>query len=171
MAKTAKKDVAMSLQDLFLVKIQALYDIENELIKALPKMAKAASDEELKAGFEEHLEQTKEHAKRLEHVFEILGEKPKKLKCEGVRGIIADGEWVVKNVPNAEALDANLIAAAQYAEMYEMAGYGSAKEWAHVLGLTEAEELLAQTLGEEEDTDKKLTQLAVTKINDRANMM
>ncbi len=161
----------MTLHDLLITKMQSLYDVEHEITKALPKMAKAASDAELKSGFEEHLEQTKGQIERLEKAFELLNEKPKKLKSEAIRGLIADGEWVIKNVEGSEALDANLIAAAQYVEHYEIAGYGSAVEWAREMGHTEVADLLEETLEEEEATDEKLNELATSGVNERANDM
>ncbi len=166
--KSAKND---TLHSLLINKVQALYDIENVIVKALPKMAKAATDEELKAGFEEHLQETEEHVTRLEQVFELLGEKIKKLSVEGIRGIVADGEWVIKNVQGDAVLDANLIAAAQYVEHYEITGYGSAKAWAEEMGHTEIAELLNATLEEEKGADEKLNDLALTKINAAANEM
>jgi ferritin-like metal-binding protein YciE len=164
MPKKTSKD--MDLKSLLIQKLQALYDIENEIIKALPKLAKKAKHSELKQALEEHLEQTRGHAERLIKAFDILGEKPKKLKVEGIRGIIEDGDWVAKNIPQP-ALDANLIAAAQYVEHYEMAGYGTAAEWAEELGEMEIKELMGQTLEEEKAADEKLNALAKTKINEK----
>ena len=155
----------MTLRDLLVQKVQALYDIETQIIKALPKMAKKAKNSELKSAFEEHLAETEEQASRLEQVFEILGEKPKKLKCEGIRGIIEDGAWVMQNVTGA-ALDANLIAAAQYVEHYETAGYGSAATWAELLGEDEIKDLLGQTLEEEKAADEKLTSIGESGVNE-----
>ena len=140
----------------FLIKIQALYDIEKQLEKALPKMEKAATDPELKAGFKLHLKETKEHAKRLEKIFRMLDNKPRKTKSEGIRGIIADGEWVADVDAPEELADSMLASAARYAEHYEMAGYMSAIEEAKLLDLTEAETLLSETLAEEEKTDATL---------------
>ena len=150
------KNKEMGLRELFIQKINVLYDIESELVKALPAMAKAASDPELKEGFEGHLEETKNQVARLEQIHEILGEKPKKLKAEGIRGIIEDGKWVIKNVKPKAALDANLARAAQYAEHYEIAGYLAAITWAKTLGETEVAELLDETLQEEIAADQKL---------------
>jgi len=164
----SRKSENMRLSDLLIAKLQALYDTENELIKALPKMARKADDPDLRASFEEHLEQTKEHVQRLEDAFSILEEKPKKLKGEAIRGLVNDASWVMQHVKGAEALDANLIAAAQYAEHYEMAGYGSARQWAEELGQTEIVDLLQKTLDEEKETDQKLSDLAMSKINGRA---
>jgi ferritin-like metal-binding protein YciE len=140
----------------FLIKIQALYDIEKQLEKALPKMEKAASDSGLKAGFKNHLRETKEHSRRLERIFKMLDAKPRKTKSEGIRGILADGDWVAKVDAPDTLKDSMLASAARYAEHYEMAGYMSAIEEAKALGLTDAEELLSDTLIEEEKTDKLL---------------
>jgi ferritin-like metal-binding protein YciE len=142
----------------FLTKIQALYDIEKQLEKALPKLAKAATNPDLKEGFMEHLEETKEHSVRLERIFKMLEEKPKKLKVEGIRGIVADGEWVAKEVDTTDPIhDAMLAAAARYAEHYEMAGYLSAIAEANSLGMTDAAVLLTATLNEEIAADEKLS--------------
>ncbi len=145
-----------TLQDSFLAKLQALYDIENEIIKALPKMVEAASDPELKDALSSHLEETKEQAHRLEQAFEMLEEKPKKLKAEGVRGIIEDGKWVMDaDAPDA-LKDAMLASAARYVEHYEMAGYMSAIEEASLLGYDDIAELLSDSLSEENAADDKL---------------
>lgn len=138
------------------IKLQALYDIEGQLEKALPKMEKAASDPALKEGFRTHLEETREHTRRLESAFDILGEKPKKLRSEGIRGIVEDGAWVMKADAPEPVKDAMLASAARYAEHYEMAGYMSAIELAKLLGLSDLEETLAETLAEEEMADRKL---------------
>ncbi len=160
----------ITLQDLFLMKIQALYDIEQEIIKALPKMAQKAGNMELKKGLEEHLEETREQAERLEQIFGILGERPKKLKVEAIRGIVEDTKWVMSNIKDPQALDASIIAAAQYVEHYEMAGYGTAKEWADMLGLNEARDLLEETLEEEKSADEKLNDVAVSEVNAAVEM-
>lgn len=168
MAAKKKTVSAMTLSDLLITKLSVLYDVENQLVKALPKMAKNASDPDLAAGFEEHLTQTKEHVRRLEKAFSLLEVKPKKVKSEAIRGLIDDAQWVIKNVKGDEALDANLIAAAQYVEHYEIAGYGSACSWATNIGQTEVAGLLQETLDEEKATDKKLNDLATSTINERA---
>jgi ferritin-like metal-binding protein YciE len=156
---------ADNLKDLLVLKLKALYDVENQIIKALPKMAKKATNKSLKAGFEKHLKETKGQVNRLEKVFKLLGEKPRKTKVEAIRGLVKDGEWVMKNVKPAEALDANLVAAAQYVEHYEMAGYGTASEWASQLGEAEVVNLLEETLEEEKKTDQTLSTLAMSEIN------
>ncbi len=153
------------LRELLILKLESLYDIEQELIKALPKMAKGATHPELNAAFNEHLKQTKEHAKRLEHGLKLLGAKVSKLKTEGIRGIIKDGEWIIHTIKDEDARDASLVAAAQYAEHYEIAGYDAAKKWADILGLNEVKDLLSETLKEEEETSKKLEGLAKSEIN------
>ncbi len=158
-----------TLHDLFLTKLHVLLDVEEEIIKALPKMAKQATTKELTDGFEEHLNETKTHAERLKQALEILGEKPKKVKSEAIRGLVKDAEWIMKNVERGDALDANLIAGAQYVEHYEMAGYGTAVAWAKTMGHNEVMELLKETLEEEKSMDKKLTELATSTINDNAN--
>ena len=140
----------------FVTKLQALYDIEGALVKALPKLEKAASDPNLKEGFRLHLSETENHVERLEQIFEILDSSPKKLKCEGIRGIIEDGEWVIKSSAPVPIKDAMIASAARYAEHYEMAGYLSAIDHAEMLGLNDAVALLQETLKEEEAADLKL---------------
>lgn len=150
-----------SLQDLYVEQLRDLYDAENQLIKALPKMAEASTSEELRQGFEEHLEQTKEHAQRLETIFERLGETAKGKKCKGIEGIIKEGsETLDQDFGNDDVRDAAIIADAQRAEHYEIAGYGTAKTFANLLGEREAASMLEQTLNEEKETDAKLTELA-----------
>ncbi len=146
----------------FITKLQALYDIEKQLEKALPKMAKAASNPNLKKGFQEHFEETKMHSKRLEAIFEELAVAPKKLKTEGIRGIIADSEWVARVDAPTAIKDAMLASAARYAEHYEMAGYLSAIIEANTLGIPTIAALLTKTLNEEKSADEKLV-LAITK--------
>jgi ferritin-like metal-binding protein YciE len=165
MKKTGK---IMSLADLFVQKIQALYDIESEIVDALPDMVDEATDEELKTAFQEHLIETRMHVERLKEIFMMLEMKPKKLECDGIRGIIKDAKWVMKHVTGATALDANLIATAQYVEHYEMAGYETAAEWARLLGHMTAAKLLTHTLEEEIAASDKILQLALEKINREA---
>lgn len=148
--------------------MQALYDIESEIIKALPKMAKAATDGELKAGFEDHLEETKNQKARLEQIFELLEEKPKKTKVEAVRGLIEDTEWIIKQDTPAEVLDASLAASARYVEHYEIAGYTTALEWAELLDRTEIADLLAETLAEEIGAEETVSELAGSTLNAKA---
>jgi ferritin-like metal-binding protein YciE len=160
-----------SLRDLLIQKMQALYDVENNLVKALPKMAEAATNEELVAAFEEHLEETQGHVTRLEKAFNILDEEPTKLEGEAIQGLIADAEWGIKNIGGDAALDANLIAGAQYVEHYEIAGYGSACAWARELGQDEVADLLEDTLAEERMADQKLNDIATSQVNAAANEM
>lgn len=154
-----------TLQDLFLHELKDLYSAENQLVKALPKMAKAATNEELKAGFEEHLEQTKGHVERLEQIAEQLGAKLGGHKCKAMEGLIEEGAELIDEDAEDAIRDAGLIGAAQRVEHYEMAGYGTAIALANGLGHTEAAELLQQTLDEEKETDEKLTELAESTIN------
>src|SRR5438132_2402851 len=149
-----------SLQELFVNELKDLYSAENLIIKALPKMAKAASSEELRSAFEEHLEQTRGHVQRLEQIFQRLDESPKGKKCKGMEGLIEEGKELLEEDASPEVLDAGLICAAQKVEHYEMAGYGCVRTFAQLLGDDEAANLLQQTLNEEGETDKKLTQLA-----------
>ena len=145
-----------TLLDLFTLKVMTLYDIETQLVKALPKMAKAASDEELSASFSDHLEETKGQVGRLEEIFEMLDMKPKKSKVEAIAGLIEDAKWCIDQDPSPELLDALLVASARYVEHYEMAGYLSAIAWAESLGLDDAVALLNETLEEERAADEKL---------------
>lgn len=163
------KDKFTTLHDLFVLKLNSLYYTEQELVKALPKMAKAANNIDLVTAFTDHLEETKNHVKRLEDALTSINETPKKLPTDAIDGLIADAEWVIKNVKEPAALDASLIAAAQYVEMYETAGYGAAREWAALMGHTEAADLLRQTLEEEEAADGILNDLALGGINELAN--
>jgi ferritin-like metal-binding protein YciE len=149
-----------ALQKLYVDELKDLYSAENQLVKALPKMAKAATSEDLKAGFEEHLEQTRGHVARLEKIFKALGESPKGKKCKGMEGLIEEGSEMIQEDPGAEELDAGLIAAAQRVEHYEIAGYGCVRTYAELLGEEDAVELLEETLKEEKETDEKLTELA-----------
>lgn len=158
---------ATSLRELYVKELQDLYDAENQLIKALPKMAEASNSEELRSGFEEHLEQTKSHAQRLEQIFEKLGEDPKGEKCKGMEGLIKEGSKVIDEEMPEPVKDAALIAAAQRVEHYEIAGYGTVRTFAELLGEEDAVSLLEETLEEEKETDEKLTELSET-INEEA---
>lgn len=149
-----------NLSELFLHEIIDLYDAEHQITKALPKMKKAASSADLQTAFQEHLGQTEGHIKRLEQVFEIIGKKPKRETCQAMKGLVAEGDDIIKENPDSNALDAALIAAAQRVEHYEMAGYGTVRTYAQLLGHEDAADLLQQTLDEEGDTDKKLTKLS-----------
>lgn len=154
-----------TLKDLYVEELRDLYSAESQILKALPKMAKAASSSELQAAFTEHLEQTKGHVSRLEQVFEALGEKPTGKTCKAMQGLVAEGEELISEKPEPTVLDAGLIAAAQRVEHYEMAGYGTVRTFASQLGEKAAAKLLQQTLDEEGETDKKLTGLAENLIN------
>ena len=150
-----------ALKELYIDELRDIYNAENQLIKALPKMAKAATSDELRAGFEEHLEQTKGHVERLERVFKELGEKPTGKKCKGMEGLVEEGREMIKEDElEGEALDAGLISAAQRVEHYEIAAYGCVRTYANLLGEDDAAGLLEQTLKEEKETDQKLTKLA-----------
>lgn len=151
---------AESLHDLYLEQLKDLYDAENQLIKALPKMAKAASSEELRNAFEEHLEKTKEHARRIETIFEGMGEKAKGQKCKAMEGLVKEGGEVIEEGMEDGVKDAALIAAAQRVEHYEMAGYGCVRTYASLLGDSEAANLLEQTLQEEREADELLGGIA-----------
>ena len=156
------------LKELYIDELKDLYSAESQLLKALPKMAKAASSEELRQGFEEHLEQTRGHVERLEEMFKSLGESPKGKKCAGMEGLVKEGSEVMHEDFQGALKDAALIGAAQRVEHYEIAAYGTASEFAKLLGENEHVSLLEETLQEEKDTDKKLTELA-KEINPQAN--
>lgn len=156
------------LRELYVDELKDLYSAENQLLKALPKMAKAASSEELRQGFEEHLEQTRGHVERLDQIFESLDESPKGKKCMGMEGLVKEGSEVMEEDFEGPLMDAALIGAAQRVEHYEIAGYGTVSEFARTLGETEHVSLLEETLQEEKDTDEKLTELA-KEINSQAN--
>jgi ferritin-like metal-binding protein YciE len=149
-----------ALKELYIDELKDLYDAENRLVKALPEMAKAAESDELRAGFEEHLEQTKGHVDRLRQIFEALDEKPSGKKCAAMVGLIQEGQDLMDEDFAGGVKDAALISAAQRVEHYEIAAYGCLKTWAGLLGESEARSLLEQTLNEEKATDEKLTELS-----------
>jgi ferritin-like metal-binding protein YciE len=151
-----------SLEDLLVEELKDLYSAENQLLKAIPKMAKAATSKALKSGFEKHLKQTEGHVERLEQVCELFDVSPKGKKCKAMEGLIEEGGDVIKEDAEPEVKDAALIAAAQRVEHYEIAGYGCVRTYAKLLGNDKAARLLQQTLDEEGDTDKALTKLAET---------
>jgi len=157
-----------TLQDLLVDNLKDLYSAESQLVRALPKMAKAASHADLKAGFEEHLEQTKQHVSRIEEICKMLEVTPKGKKCAAMEGLIEEGKELLEEDIDAAVLDAGLIAAAQKVEHYEIAAYGTARTWAQQLELDDAVGLLEQTLAEEKETDEKLTELATSAINEDA---
>ncbi len=154
-----------SLRDLFLHELRDIYSAEKQLLKALPKMAKTATHEELQEAFEEHVGQTEEHVQRLEQVFESLGEKAKAEKCLAMEGLIAEGQNIMKEEMPPHVMDAALIASAQRIEHYEIAGYGTLRTFAELLDEDEAADLLEQTLEEEKETDLKLTEIAESLVN------
>jgi ferritin-like metal-binding protein YciE len=157
-----------SFKKLYVDELKDLYSAENQLVKALPKIAKAATSEQLRQGFEEHLEQTKGQVQRLETIFQSLNESPKGKKCMGMEGLVKEGSEVMEEDLEHAVLDAALIGAAQRVEHYEIAAYGTVCEFAKVLGETKHASLLEKTLEEEKQTDEKLTELA-KEINAQAN--
>ena len=157
-----------TLQDLFIDELRDLYDAEKQLIKALPKMATAASSSQLKTAFENHLRETEMQAKRLEQIFQQLGEKPAGQSCDAMKGLIKEGDKLASNVDESPLRDAGLIGAANRVEHYEMAAYGTARTFAEMLGYNEATQLLEQTLQEEKQADRKVTELAEQMINENA---
>jgi ferritin-like metal-binding protein YciE len=154
-----------SLETLYVEELRDIYNAENQLLKALPKMAKAASASELKQAFEDHLEQTKEHVERLEEIFEKLDKKPTGKTCKAMKGLVEEGSEIIEEDGEEHVIDAGLIAAAQKVEHYEIASYGTVRTWAEILGEDDAVELLQQTLDEEGETDKRLSELAQELIN------
>jgi len=156
-----------SLQDLLVNQVRDLYDAEKQLVKALPKMASAASSPELKKAFEEHLHQTTDHVSRLEEVFKHLSQSAKGKTCKAMQGLVEEGEEMIEAKAEPEVRDAGLIAAAQKVEHYEIAGYGCLSTWAEQLSLDEVKRLIAQTLREEKQTDQLLNQIA-EKLNQAA---
>ena len=149
-----------ALMELYVDELKDLYDAENRLVKALPKVAKNATSDKLRSAVEEHLEQTRGHVDRLKEIFENLGEKATGKKCAGMMGILKEGEEIMQEDYEGEAMDAALISAAQRVEHYEIAAYGTVRTWAELLGESEASNLLEKTLEEEKETDQKLTELA-----------
>lgn len=154
-----------TLRDLYVEQLQDLYSAETQLVEALPKMAKGASNAQLQAAFKEHLAETKQHVQRLEKIFKQLGTEPGSTKCKGMEGLIKEGDEMIKTKGDPAAIDAGLIAAAQRVEHYEIAGYGCVSAYALQLGETQAVSQLQETLDEEGATDKKLTRLAEQVIN------
>ena len=154
-----------SLQKLYVEQLKDLYSAEEQILEALPEMAKKASHPELKRAFQEHFQQTEQQKQRLEQLGEQLGEDLSGHTCKAMKGLIAEGEEVMEEFKDSDVLDAALIAAAQRVEHYEMAGYGCARTYAAMLGLTDQSQTLQRTLDEEGETDHKLTALAETSIN------
>jgi ferritin-like metal-binding protein YciE len=157
-----------SLEDAFVHELQDILYAEQQIMKALPKMVKKASSPELKEAFEDHLKMTEEQANRVKQVFESLGRSSKAEKCDGMLGIIKEGQTIMGKDAEPEVMDAELIAAAQKVEHYEIAAYGTVCEWAEQLGLDDAHDLLGRTLTEEKATDQKLSELARRQVNPEA---
>jgi ferritin-like metal-binding protein YciE len=159
-----------TLKTLYTDELRDLYNAENQLLKALPKMAKAASSEELKDAFEKHLGQTKSHVERLEEVFEELGEKPKGKTCRAMKGLIEEGSEILQKDGEESVIDAGIIVAAQKVEHYEIAGYGSVRTFAQLLGQDKSADLLQTTLDEESEANELLNKLAEDIVNPEALM-
>jgi ferritin-like metal-binding protein YciE len=159
-----------SMKQLYVDELRDLYSAETQMVRALPKLAKAASNAELRRGFEEHLRQTSEHVSRLEQIFEMLEEKPTGKKCLGMEGLVKEGAETMREEYDHAVMDAALIGAAQRVEHYEIAGYGTVRAFAALLGEEEHVSLLGETLQEEKQTDDKLTQLA-EQINSQASQV
>src|SRR5215471_4599385 len=151
---------ANALKELYIDELRDLYSAENQLVKALPKIAKAAASDELRAAIEEHLEQTKGHVQRLEGVFEMLNKNPKGKKCAGMEGLIKEGSELMEEDLEGEVMDAGLIGAAQRVEHYEIAAYGTVRAFAELMGESDQASLLAETLEEEKQADVKLTEIS-----------
>ena len=158
-----------SLKDLYVEELKDLYNAENQLLKALPRMAKKASSPDLRAAFEEHLGQTEKQVNRLERIFKSLGEKPTGKTCKAMKGLVEEGKEIIEEDGDESVLDAALIGAAQKVEHYEIASYGTARTFASLLGEEEAVEALQKTLDEEAAADKKLTALAESLVNPEAS--
>jgi ferritin-like metal-binding protein YciE len=159
-----------TLKDLYIDEIKDLYSAEKQLVKALPKMAKAANTPELQQAFRKHLKQTAEHASRLEQICQELGVSPRGKKCVGMEALIEEGSELIKEDPDPDVLDAGLIAKAQHVEHYEIAGYGTVRTYARQLGFENQANILQQTLNEEGETDQLLTELAESGINVEAEV-
>lgn len=157
-----------TLDDLFLDTLKDIYYAEKQILKTLPKMAKAAQSAELKAGFEQHAVETEGQIERLEQVFELIGKAARGKTCDAILGIIEEGKEIMTEFKGTQALDAGLVSSAQAVEHYEIARYGTLKTWARQLGLNDAVKLLDQNLQEEIATDKKLTQVAEADSNQKA---
>jgi ferritin-like metal-binding protein YciE len=157
-----------NLRKLYIEELRDLYSAENQLLKALPKMAKGADSDELKKAFESHLEETEGHVERLETIFEDLDESPKGKTCKAMKGLVEEGSEILEEEGEESVLDAGIIAAGQKVEHYEIASYGTVRTFAELLGEKEAVKLLQQTLDEETAADEKLTELAEDIVNPEA---
>lgn len=156
------------LHSLFLSELSDIHNAEKQLVNALPKLAKASENEELREAFESHLHETEEHVSRLDKVFELLGESPKRKQCKGMAGVIEEGKEVIEEHEDTAELNAALIAAAQKAEHYEIASYGCLCTWAKMMDHKEALKLLKETLAEEKEANDKLNRLAMSVANPQA---
>jgi ferritin-like metal-binding protein YciE len=157
-----------TLDDLFLETLKDMYHAEKQILRALPRMAKAADSDQLRQAFEQHRDETEVQVERLEQVFEMLGKSARGKTCEAIQGIVEEGKEVMDDFKESEALDAGLIAAAQAVEHYEISRYGTLRTWATQLGMNDAAKLLEETLQEEKKTDELLTQLAEAALNRKA---
>lgn len=157
-----------SLDDLFYDTLKDIYYAERKILKALPKMARAASSPQLKAAFQKHKDETEGHVERLQKVFELIGKRAQGKTCDAIEGIVSEGEEIIEDFKGSKAIDAGLISSAQAVEHYEITRYGTLKRWAEVLGMKEAAKLLGQTLAEESRTDEALTGLADASANEVA---
>jgi ferritin-like metal-binding protein YciE len=157
-----------SVRDLLVVELRDLYSVENQLVEALPKMAEAANASQLKSAFETYLNQTREHVNRLDRVFQQLGEKPQGETCEAMKGLIVEGQHFVKAQGDKAVIDAGLIGATQRICHYQMAGYGTGRTLARLVGENQIAQILQQTLDEEGEADKKLTEITESRVNQQA---
>jgi ferritin-like metal-binding protein YciE len=157
-----------TMEELFLHGLEDLYFAEKEIVKALPKMAKAVKSKELKTAMEHHVQETKEQVKRLEKCFKLLGEKAKGEECPAIEGLVEEGEKLMMETEDKDVVSAGLLAGAQAVEHYEIARYGTMVAWAQLLGHEEIGELLEETLAEEKNTDRILTEIALREVNERA---
>ena len=153
------------LNDLFLDTLKDIYFAEKQILKALPKMAKAASSDKLRAAFEKHHDETEGQVERLEQIFELLGKPPRGKTCDAIMGILDEGKEIMEEYKGSDALDAGMLAAAQAVEHYEISRYGTLKQWAQQLGMKDAVRLLDETLQQEKKTDVALTTLADSAVN------
>jgi ferritin-like metal-binding protein YciE len=167
-AASENEEMDSDLHELFLDELADILNAEQQLTKALPKMAEAAESDELRAAFESHLEETQQHVARLEQVFKSLDEPVKSKTCKAMKGLLEEGDELMEELEDSSALDAGLIAAAQKVEHYEIASYGTVCAWAEQMGHTDALELLQETLAEEKAADEKLTEIALSTANEEA---
>jgi ferritin-like metal-binding protein YciE len=157
-----------TLEDLFLTTLKDVYYAEKQILRALPKMAKATESDELRQAFEQHRTETDGQIQRLEQVFEQIGKRASGKTCEAIQGIIAEGQEIMEDYAESDALDAGILASAQAIEHYEISRYGTLKSWAQQLGMTDAVTLIEETLAEEKKTDQLLTQIAESSANQKA---